>query len=214
METRKLLILGFSAATVTMILDNLESCGLYPAVRVLNNLNLADTIPYKNDAFKIMLINSLDQSDEGSTAFLGVYKSVIKQKVFELFQSHNFNYTNIIHQNTAISATVKMGEGILINSFVSIASQTTIGNFVSINRNSSVGHHTVVGDFATINPGATVAGNVTIGKCSTIGMGANIIDGVTIGENTIIGAGALVTKDIPADVIAYGNPCKIIKLNT
>lgn len=214
METNKLLILGFSVATVTMILDNLESCGIYPAVRVLNNLNLADIIPYQNDAFKITLINSLDQFDEGSTAFLGVYKSAIKQKVFERFKSHNFNYINIIHQNSAISTTAKFAKGILINSFVSIAAHSTIGNFVSINRNASVGHHTVIGDFATINPGATVAGHVNIGKCSVIGLGANIIDGVSIGENTIIGAGSLVTKDIPANVIAYGNPCKIIKLNT
>ena len=44
-------------------------------------------------------------------------------------------------------------------------------------------------------------------------MGANIIDRVTIGKNTIIGAGSLVTKNIPDDVIAYGNPCKIIRKN-
>ena len=35
--------------------------------------------------------------------------------------------------------------------------------------------------------------------------------GVTIGDNTIIGAGSVVTKDIPSNVVAVGNPCKIIK---
>lgn len=44
-------------------------------------------------------------------------------------------------------------------------------------------------------------------------MGANIIDGIKIGENSIIGAGSLVTKDIPSGVVAYGNPCKIIRKN-
>ncbi|MDM1550616.1 hypothetical protein HX095_05255 [Empedobacter falsenii] len=37
--------------------------------------------------------------------------------------------------------------------------------------------------------------------------------GVTIGDNTIIGAGSVVTKDIPSNVIAVGNPCKVIKEN-
>lgn len=214
MEINKLLILGFSGATITMILDNLESGGLFPAISILNNLNLTENVPYKNDAFKIELINGLDKSTEMPNVFLGVYKSAVKQKLFGLFKSNNFTYCNVIHNKTAISATAKLGEGILINSFVSIAAYTSIGNFVSINRNASVGHHTVINDFVTINPGATVAGHVSIGKCSSIGMGANVIDGVTIGENTIIGAGSLVSKDIPDHVIAYGNPCRIIKANS
>lgn len=47
-------------------------------------------------------------------------------------------------------------------------------------------------------------------------LGANclILKGVTIGANSIVGAGSVVTKDIPADCIAAGNPCKIIKVNT
>jgi len=38
-----------------------------------------------------------------------------------------------------------------------------------------------------------------------------VLKGVTIGENSVIGAGSVVTKDIPANVIAAGNPCKVIK---
>ena len=38
-----------------------------------------------------------------------------------------------------------------------------------------------------------------------------VLKGVHIGENTLIGAGSIVTKDIPANVVAAGNPCKVIK---
>lgn len=38
-----------------------------------------------------------------------------------------------------------------------------------------------------------------------------VIPGITIGDNTVIGAGSVVTKDIPANVVAVGNPCKVIK---
>lgn len=37
--------------------------------------------------------------------------------------------------------------------------------------------------------------------------------GVTIGDNVVIGAGSVVTKDIPSNVIAYGNPCRVIREN-
>ncbi len=52
---------------------------------------------------------------------------------------------------------------------------------------------------------------VTIGKNVWIGGGSIILPGVTIGDNTTIGAGSVVTKDIPAEVLAFGNPCKVIK---
>ena len=52
---------------------------------------------------------------------------------------------------------------------------------------------------------------VTIGKNVWIGGGSIIVPGVTIGDNTTIGAGSVVTKDIPANVVAVGNPCKVIK---
>ena len=45
------------------------------------------------------------------------------------------------------------------------------------------------------------------------GGGAIIMPGVTIGNNVVIGAGSVVTKDIPDHVIAYGNPCRVIREN-
>lgn len=52
---------------------------------------------------------------------------------------------------------------------------------------------------------------VSIGDCVWIGGNSVIFPGVTIGNNVTIGAGSVVTKDIPNDVLAYGNPCKVIK---
>ncbi|MBR3909555.1 MAG: sugar O-acetyltransferase [Clostridia bacterium] len=53
--------------------------------------------------------------------------------------------------------------------------------------------------------------SVRIGNNCWIGAGALIMPGVTIGDNTVIGAGSVVTKDIPANVVAVGNPCKILR---
>ena len=52
---------------------------------------------------------------------------------------------------------------------------------------------------------------IHIGKNVWLGGDVKVLPGVTIGDNTIIGTGSIVTKDIPANVIAVGNPCKVIK---
>ncbi|MDO4312771.1 MAG: sugar O-acetyltransferase [Eubacteriales bacterium] len=53
--------------------------------------------------------------------------------------------------------------------------------------------------------------SVSIGNNVWIGAGAIIVPGITIGDNSVIGAGSVVTKDIPANVVAVGNPCKILR---
>lgn len=89
--------------------------------------------------------------------------------------------------------------------------------------------HIYVGDYTLFGPNVTVAtaghpidpelrekgyqynASVTIGKNCWIGAGAVIVPGVTIGDNVVIGAGSVVTKDIPSNVVAVGNPCKILR---
>ena len=52
---------------------------------------------------------------------------------------------------------------------------------------------------------------ITIGNNVWIGAGVQVMPGVTIGDNTVIGGGSVVTKDIPSDVVAVGNPCKVLR---
>lgn len=52
---------------------------------------------------------------------------------------------------------------------------------------------------------------IHIGKNCWIGAGVLVMPGVTIGDNVVIGAGSVVTKDLPSDVIAVGNPCKVLR---
>lgn len=105
------------------------------------------------------------------------------------------------------------------------------GNNVYANFNLTLvdDTHIYVGDYTLFGPNVTVATAahpitpelrmpvtqynlpVHIGKNCWIGAGAIIVPGVTIGDNTVIGAGSVVTKDIPANVVAVGNPCKVLR---
>ncbi len=52
---------------------------------------------------------------------------------------------------------------------------------------------------------------IHIGRNCWLGAGTIVLPGVTIGDNSVIGAGSVVTKDIPANVVAVGNPCKVLR---
>ncbi len=52
---------------------------------------------------------------------------------------------------------------------------------------------------------------IFVGNNVWIGAGVHVMPGVTIGDNTVIGGGSVVTKDIPSDVVAAGNPCRVLR---
>lgn len=52
---------------------------------------------------------------------------------------------------------------------------------------------------------------VRIGKNCWLGAGVIVLPGVTIGDNTVVGAGSLVNKDLPANVVAVGSPCRVLR---
>ncbi len=89
--------------------------------------------------------------------------------------------------------------------------------------------HIYVGDYTMFGPNVIVAtaghpilpqlreqayqynAFVHIGKNCWLGAGAIVLPGVTIGDNVVIGAGSVVTKDIPSNVVAVGNPCRVLR---
>ncbi|MGD1455370.1 sugar O-acetyltransferase [Vibrio harveyi] len=89
--------------------------------------------------------------------------------------------------------------------------------------------HIYIGDHVMIGPNVTIATaghpidpelrrdiaqfNIPVHIGNNVWIGANsvVLPGVTIGENSVIGAGSVVTKDIPANVVAVGNPCRVLR---
>jgi maltose O-acetyltransferase len=66
-------------------------------------------------------------------------------------------------------------------------------------------------DYETRNKGLEYAKPIEVGNNVWIGGNVIVLPGVTIGDNVVIGAGSIVTKDIPSNSVAVGNPCKVIK---
>ena len=91
------------------------------------------------------------------------------------------------------------------------AAKVIIGDNVFIAPNCSLytAYHPI--DVVERNKGLEYARSIKIGSNVWIGGNVTILPGVTIGDNTTIGAGSVVTKDIPANVVAHGNPCRVVR---
>lgn len=80
-----------------------------------------------------------------------------------------------------------------------------------LNSGCIVEHQCRIASFVHVAPGVVLCGGVTVGKGSHIGAGSVVKEGITIGENVLIGAGSVLVRDTPDNVVAFGNPCRVIK---
>lgn len=123
----------------------------------------------------------------------------------------NFKFINAIHPSVIIGNNVNIGQGVVAMAGCIFNPRATIGDFTFYATGAQVEHDCVVEDFASISAGSITGGYVRIGKHSAITLGVTIMDRLEIGENTVVGSGSLVTKSLPSNVLAYGNPAKVVR---
>lgn len=126
-----------------------------------------------------------------------------------------------------------MGECVTVNTpfWCDYGYHTSVGDYFFANHNCQIldggevkfGNHVFIApnclfttaehalDAEQRREGLEVALPITVGNNVWIGAGTIVLGGVTIGDNTVIGAGSVVTKSIPANVIAVGVPCRVIR---
>ena len=89
--------------------------------------------------------------------------------------------------------------------------EVTIGDDVQMGPNVQLLTATHPIDAAERASGWELGRPITIGSGSWLGGGVIVGPGVTVGERTVVGAGAVVVRDLPADVVAVGNPARVIR---
>jgi len=116
-----------------------------------------------------------------------------------------------IGKNSKVDAFVYIEEGVIIGDRVKIRAFTFIPTGVSIEDDVFIGPHvTFINDKYPRVRGKWKLLKTIVEKGASIGAGSVILP-VTIGKNSLIGAGSVVTKDIPDNVLARGNPAKTIR---
>lgn len=170
--------------------------------------------------------------------YLPLDEEIVKEQTMCLEKLYDYNATRPLEQEKRAALLKEMfaeiGEGCYIEPPLHAnfgGRHVHFGKNVYANFNLTLvdDTHIYVGDNTMIGPNVTIASAghpilpelrekgyqfnmpVHIGKNCWIGAGVVIVPGINIGDNTVIGAGSIVTKDIPANSVAVGNPCRVIR---
>lgn len=138
-------------------------------------------------------------------------RSSLLKKMFAQI-GENCYFEGSIYANWGCS-NIHFGKNIYVNFNFTAVDDTDIyvGDYTMFGPNVTVATagHPVLPELRT--RGLQYNAPVKIGKNCWIGAGAIILPGVTIGDNSVIGGGSVVTKDIPENVVAVGNPCRVLR---
>lgn len=137
----------------------------------------------------------------------------LRRRLTERVLSQGQRLESVIHPAIELSPFQEIGSGVFIGEGVVLSDNITLGLCACLNANATIGHCTSIGKFTVVSPGAVISGGVSIGSGVYIGTGAILRDEIEIGEDCVIGMGSIVTKNIPAGVVAYGSPCKVVQEN-
>lgn len=211
------IILIGSGQHAEVVLYNIKEQAQYKAIGILDNdpgkigktvLGLPVIADYSDISIK-----KVEKEYHTNRFVIGFGNMKYRKIVFQTFIRQGWEPVNIIHPNAVVSPSAQLGKGILIEAGCLVTPSPIIGDNVVINTGSQVNHDNILEDHVYIASGVILSGSVFIGENTLIDDGVIVSLGKKIGKNCIIGAGSVVTKDIGDDMVAYGNPCKIIRKN-
>lgn len=148
---------------------------------------------------------------DGDTFINSVMDCDYKQRIYE--DNSDLEWANFIDTEESFLPAIHGLKGVIIQPFCFVGSTCTVGKFVKLNHYAFMGYGSSLGDYSFLGTGTQLLANVKVCSKSVVYSNVTVLPNVVIGNNCIIGAGSVVTKDIPDNVVAYGNPCKVVRAN-
>lgn len=215
---KKVILIG-AGQHCNVVMYNMLSQGLYEPACIaeidekkwntcINGVRVVPFVNFNEDAMR-----KIEDEFKTNLFFISFGAMRWRKKVYEFVSQHGWEAVNIIHPQAVVSPTAKLGKGVLVECGCLITPSPIIGNNVVVNTGSQVNHDNIVEDHVYMASGVILSGGVTIRENTLLDDGVVVTLGTSVGKNSLIGAGAVVTKDIPDGVVAYGNPCKVIREN-
>ncbi|MEI8201934.1 MAG: acetyltransferase [Bacteroidota bacterium] len=207
MQNSKLVIIGAGGHGKKMA--DLATLMKYNLLGFLS-MDTPDSIIYN---LKVLGVPELMLTDEfaGKIFFhIAIGENSVRYKILNKLGNERM-LASLISPYATVSPNVIIGNGTSINHNSVIQTSVRIGKCCIVDTGAIIDHDCVIGDFANIYPGTVLTGTVNVGNGAIIGAGSVIREKVYIGENTLIGAGSVVVNDIEPNVVAYGNPARVIR---
>jgi len=161
---------------------------------------------------KIEDINHLFSQNkfEGLVNGIGYKYFTFREKVFNDFSS-TIDFPNIIHPETILDRTVKLGKGNVIYSGCNLDLGVVLKDNILLNIGVSIAHHTLINSNSFLSPRVALAGFINVGKSCLLGINSTVIDNIEIANHVQLGGGTVVIKNLTKKGLYVGNPARFIR---
>lgn len=149
----------------------------------------------------------------GALVTIAVGEPAVRTKLAAKVAAAGLKLTSAIAPSAVISPSATIEEGVIIAPLCSVQACAFIGRNAAVNTMAIVGHDVQVGEDAVISSMVNLGGAVKVGRRAYIGMGGMIRENLTVGADSIVGMGSVVHNDVPEEVIAMGNPARVLRRN-
>ena len=184
------------------------------------------------------IVGLVDSKKELGTNFLG-YPLLGRQEQLELYQKEydidgyfiaigdnwerhqvyiqtqklvpDLELINAIHPSAIVDERTCLGRGLFIAAGVVISPGCNIGDGCLLGNGVKLGQQNELGGFSSVSVGSVTGGKVKLGEKTAITMGVTVVDRLSVGSNTVVGAGSTVLNGLPDNVLAYGNPARVVR---
>jgi sugar O-acyltransferase (sialic acid O-acetyltransferase NeuD family) len=146
-------------------------------------------------------------------ATVGIGEPATRKRVFGELERDGIEVATLIHPDVHIPDTTTVGKGVTIQTGAFVSCNVTIEDYVIIQPHANVAHDDILKKGCSICGFCNLGGNVTIGEYAYLGLSACVKQGLSIGGDSIVGMGAVVCKSVPDEVVAVGNPARIVRKN-
>ena len=206
---KKILLIG-GGGHCHSVLDSILAMGIYDEIGIIDNAECSTLdIPVVGTDDDVPRLKSAGWTDAFITVG-SIGSTKLRRKLYGMIIKSGMNIPAIIDPSAVIARGTEISAGVYVGKRAVINTGSKIGVCAIVNTGAIVEHDCVIGDFSHISPGTTVCGQANVGRDSHVGAGTVLRQQIIIGNNVLIGAGSVVVKDIPDNVKAYGNPCRVV----
>jgi sugar O-acyltransferase (sialic acid O-acetyltransferase NeuD family) len=198
---------GREVAEMAQLINKLE--GKWDVIYFLDDVRESQ----EHYGLGILRMADLDYRRTPFECVVAIGEPRFRMDMYERLKQKGFSCGTLVDPSARVSPTAQLGSGCIVGPGSFVSSDTRLEENVMLEINTIVGHDIVIGAHSVISSCTVLGGGTHVGSQSFIGLNCSVKERTSIGHGVVIGMQSAVFNDIPDEVVALGNPCRVVRKN-